>query len=446
MNTSEIRAKARELRAELDSIPKDGTTHAQLTRGEAIVEELRKLERLEQIETECERQRALDAPVRKSFAQSLNYPEEQSEARDTAGGRIGAPVYLRSAEDLRIPRAPHPFGEDAGAFMRALISGRHDPRLMEAELRANTLAPPAAGGFLVPEQTTTGIFGVALETSMLMKAVRTYVLDGVKKLHVPAFQDNDRSGGLLYGGMRLYWQGEASALQEANPKARQVCFEPVGLKGYCTLSNELIAGSNSGLVSEFTRMIGEAAGWAIDNAFISGDGAGKPLGVLDAACPCTIEVAAEGGQTPDTIIYKNLIGMYSRMIPSARNGAAWYITNDAVPQLLQLTIPIGTAGEHIPALRESDGKFTLLGSPVYFSEKMSKLGDRGDILLANWSYYGCAIVGGINVATSEHALFTSDSFAIRATVYLAGGPLLESAITPFKGSLTTSAFVTLAAR
>ena len=70
------------------------------------------------------------------------------EVRDTAGGRIGAPVYLRSAEDLRIPRAPHPFGEDAGAFMRALISGRHDPRLMEAELRANTLAPPAAGGFL----------------------------------------------------------------------------------------------------------------------------------------------------------------------------------------------------------------------------------------------------------------------------------------------------------
>lgn len=445
MNTSEIRAKARELRSELDAIAAEAVlTEDQIKRGEQVSSELRKLEGMEKIAEECEHQRALDLPVRKSVVQSENYPypDTQSEART---GTVGVPVFLRSASDLAIPRVEHPF-KSTGEFIRAITSGRYHPGLLEAAARANTLSPKSQGGYLAPPESTTDIFRVMLETSTIMGKVRTYPADSVRQIHFPAIKDNDRSGGLLFGGMRMYWLGEAAEITEANPKARRVTLEPKGVKGFVSLSNELVHGSNDGLKAEFERMIGEACAWTINNAFLNGDGAGKPIGVLDAACPCTIEVAKETSQAADSIVYPNLVKMYSRMIPAARNNAEWFITNDAVPQLLSLTIPIGTAGDHIPALRESDGKFTLLGRPVNFSEKMAALGDRGDILFADWGYYASVIVGGITVAGSEHAMFQNDCYAIRATAYIDGAPLLESAITPFKGSLSTSAFVTLAAR
>ena len=62
------------------------------------------------------------------------------------------------------------------------------------------------------------------------------------------------------------------------------------------------------------------------------------------------------------------------------------------------------------------------------------------------SYYAVAMLGAITLAQSEHAFFAHDKHAIRATAYIDGQPLVDSAFTPYKGSLSMSPFVALEAR
>jgi hypothetical protein len=47
-----------------------------------------------------------------------------------------------------------------------------------------------------------------------------------------------------------------------------------------------------------------------------------------------------------------------------------------IPQLLTMTITIGTGGAQIPVFREERGKFTLLGKEVLFTEKCPALGAK----------------------------------------------------------------------
>src|SRR3546814_14080894 len=67
----------------------------------------------------------------------------------------------------------------------------------------------------------------------------------------------------------------------------------------------------------------EAISFYEDVDFLTGNGAGAPLGALAAANGARIEVAAEGGQSADTIVWENIIRMYARMLPSSLERAVW---------------------------------------------------------------------------------------------------------------------------
>jgi hypothetical protein len=59
------------------------------------------------------------------------------------------------------------------------------------------------------------------------------------------------------------------------------------------------------------------------------------------------------------------------------------------------------------------------------------------------SCYRVALSQEVRVDRSEHVHWSTDKAAYRAIVRLDGAPLLNSAITPKRGSDTLSAFVTL---
>jgi len=52
--------------------------------------------------------------------------------------------------------------------------------------------------------------------------------------------------------------------------------------------------------------------------------------------------------------------MFSRLAPSCFTNAVWLANPSVIPQLLTMTITIGTGGAQIPVFREESGKFTLL--------------------------------------------------------------------------------------
>jgi HK97 family phage major capsid protein len=181
-----------------------------------------------------------------------------------------------------------------------------------------------------------------------------------------------------------------------------------------------------------------------DKAFLKGTGAGEPLGILNAGC--LISVTPETGQTVDTIVYENLTKMMSRMFAGSFGNSFWLCHQSTIPQLLQLSMSIGTGGDHIPVMTRANGGFEILTRPVIFTEKTEKLGDLGDIMLIDPSQYVVGLRSGMRFDTSIHPGFLTDEIYARLIERHDGEPLWDSALTLEDGSTTVSPFVVLAER
>ena len=182
----------------------------------------------------------------------------------------------------------------------------------------------------------------------------------------------------------------------------------------------------------------------LDDDMFRGLGVAGAYGILNH--PALVTVTKEVGQAADTIVYQNLLKMWVRRW--TRGSYAWFVNQECEPQLDLLYQAVGTAG--IPpnfVTYGPDGVMRIKGAPVVVNEFSSGLGDVGDIVLADWSQYKLASVGGLQTAQSMHLAFLTDQMAYRVTRRVDGLPTWQSALTPYKGtSNTMSPFITLAER
>jgi len=366
------------------------------------------------------------------------------------GGHItggGAPLGRR---ELRPPGSDLSyralFGGGGGAewtdkqtgFYEAVFSGRHHPGLVNATM---TESVPSDGGFLVPTQQAAQIHAVSLENELVLPRCFVQPMTS-NECKIPAMSIGDHSTALM-GGFSASYTDELGTISEANPKTRAMVLNAKKLTCLIRFSNELAA-DIPGSESQITNLCGKGLAWYRDRSFLKGTGAGQPLGILNS--PCLIEVAAEDGQTPDTIVYENLTNMMARMFAGSFNNSVWVCHQTVIPQLLQLSISIGTGGYYLPVMTESNGQFKMLTRPVVFTEKTEPLGSKGDIMLCDFSQYVVGLRQGLRFDTSIHVGFTTDELLARLIERHDGMPLWSEPLTLEDGSTTVSPFVTLAAR
>ena len=188
--------------------------------------------------------------------------------------------------------------------------------------------------------------------------------------------------------------------------------------------------------------------FSTDLAIISGTGAGQPLGILNSGAVVT--VAKESGQRAATIVWENVVKMWSRMIGNSRSNAVWLINQDIESQLYSMSLAIGTAGQPVfmPAGGATGAPYaSLFGRPIIPCEQCSTLGTAGDIILADFANgYILAEKGGISSDVSIHARFIYDESVFRFVYRVDGQPMLAAPITPYSGTATQSHFVILATR
>ena len=79
--------------------------------------------------------------------------------------------------------------------------------------------------------------------------------------------------------------------------------------------------------------VGQKFNSALNTAIVSGDGVGRPMGLLNAACKIT--VAAESGQGAASVVFKNILKMWARLPVGSRMKAVWLCHPDVEQQLLQ---------------------------------------------------------------------------------------------------------------
>ena len=323
-------------------------------------------------------------------------------------------------------------------FFSAVFSGRHHPGLIK---NAMTESVPSSGGFLIPSEQAANIHAVSLENEIVQP--RCYVQPmNSSEIKIPAMVIGSH-GTALFGGFTASYTAEAGTISEADPKARAMLLQAKKLTGLIRFSSELNADTPGGM-GQIEQLCGKGLGWYRDKAFLKGTGAGEPLGILNAGC--TVEVEKETGQAADTIMYENLTKMMSRMFAGSFSNSVWVAHQTAIPQLLTLSLAIGTGGSRIPVMTESDGVFKILTRPVLFTEKTEPLGDKGDIMLADFSQYVVGLRSGMTFDTSIHVHFTTDELLSRIIERHDGQPLWDEALTLEDGSTTVSPFVVLEAR
>jgi HK97 family phage major capsid protein len=302
---------------------------------------------------------------------------------------------------------------------------------------------PPDGGFLIPEVMRSELLRVSLETAIVRPRARTIPMDS---LLVPfPMIDSTSNATNVYGGLTAYWTDEGAALTQSSAKFGRIVLQAKKLTAYSEVPNELFADSLISLEAFINQAFPEALAWFEDVAFFRGNGVGEPQGFFNS--PAIISVAKETGQAAATIVWENLVKMFSRMLPTSIGRAVWIAHIDTFPQLATMALSVGTGGVPVWLTNGADSApMNILGRPVIFTEKASTVGTLGDISFVDFGYY---LIGDRQVMHSEsspHYKFANDQTAIRFIERIDGRPWLQSAITPNQGSNTMSPFVQVATR
>lgn len=347
-----------------------------------------------------------------------------------------------------------------GEFLHLVKRAGRDPRMAgDLERRISAVSGlgtviDSEGGFLIAPQFSTEILRRAYETGTILSRVRKLPPLSSNEYRMPTVNETSRAAGSRYGGVRAYWVEEGGTVTATKPDFGQIVLRPKKLMvlGYVTEEQLEDAPATGSLLEQ---AFAEELAFTVEEAIIRGDGAGKPLGVLNA--PCTVSVSKETNQTASTIWGPNIVKMWARMWARSRRDAVWLINQDVEPQLWSLALEgrYGSASgdaDAVPIYREAgtvmnQGEYaTLLGRPVIPVEYCSTLGTVGDIILADFSQYLVADKGSPKQAMSVHVRFIYEENTYRMSYRCDGQPWWNSALTPAQGSNTISPFVTLATR
>lgn len=323
-------------------------------------------------------------------------------------------------------------------------------RLIE---NAMSSVDPASGGFLIPDEFRATLMQVALERAVVRSRATVIPMTSLRTA-IPVV-DSTSNVSSVYGGVIGYWTEEAAALVQSQPNFGRIALEAKKLTVYTEAPNELRRDSAITLDVLINKMFPEGINWFEDLAFMFGTGTGEPLGIFNPLNSALVTQAAEAGQQGiagggATIVWENIVGMYSRMLPSSLASAVWVVSPAALPQLFTMALSIGTGGQALGPIAGTSGTgsptMSLLGLPIIISEKVGNLGSAGDVNLVDFSQYLIGDRMQMEAEVSTDYKFGNDLVAYRFIERVDGRPWLQSAITPRNGGPTLSAFVQLAAR
>ena len=304
----------------------------------------------------------------------------------------------------------------------------------------STFADPF-GGFLVPSGFTPAPRLLTAEGDVL--AARTTPIPmATPKVSFNARVDKDHSTSVS-GGLRVYRRAEADTVTASRMTFEQVELNAHGLMGLSYVTEELLTDSPVSFAALLAAGFRDEFGAKLMDERINGTGIGEYLGVLNAGC--LVSISKETGQAADTFVYENIIKMRARCW--GYGSAIWLANQDVLPQLMVMSLAIGTGGSIVwqPSARE-DHPDMLLGRPIVFTEFTKTVGDKGDVILGNWGEYLEGTYQPLQSDESIHVRFVNNERTFRLTMRNDGAPWWRSAMTPKNSTATLSPFVVLDAR
>jgi HK97 family phage major capsid protein len=318
-----------------------------------------------------------------------------------------------------------------GEFLYFVRFNPYDPRLQEK--RALNMSVGAEGGFLVPEQFSQELLKITPQEAIFRPRARV-IPAGEPVDSAITFPALDQSGAKgVYSGVTVRWLAEGGVKPATEPKFKEVKLDPKEVAAHIVVTDKLLRNAPAS-EAIITQLLRDAIIASEDHAFLSGDGVGKPAGIIGHASSIEIHRAVA-----NQIAYADIVSIYSRVKFGGR--LVWIASPTLLPQLMNL---VDTNGNLIwqPNAREG-APGTLIGLPCILNERNPVLGSKGDLVLADPSYYMIKDGFGIAISASEHVYFTNNETVIKAFWNVDGQPWLTSPLTLEDGVTTVSPFVVL---
>ena len=251
--------------------------------------------------------------------------------------------------------------------------------------------------------------------------------------------ETSRATGSRWGGIRGYRLAEGDTKTASKPKFRRVNWELKKSVAVVYGTDELLQD-----VAQFNAVVRtgcrEELGFMANDDILNGSGVGGPLGILNSGALVTF-----ARTDANTVQHGDIIKMWQRLHPRNRANAKWYINSEVEPQLDALYFT-GTTSVLSPYVScPPAGVMRIKGKDVVVTEFNAALGTLGDIVLADMSDYLFFEKTDIQEAVSIHVQFLTDETTFRFVYRCDGQTAMASAITPYKGTNTQSAFVALTA-
>lgn len=336
-----------------------------------------------------------------------------------------------------------------GHFLQNVRSFRRGEKFDSQVLNATgmSVSVSADGGFAVEAGIADNLMQLVNTKSKLLPFVSQQPTQADKGgISIPAIAETSRADGSRFGGVEAFWIGEGIEGKYSAPKLRAVDLKLSKLLAFCAATSELMQDA-PGLASWISDLYSSEIAFKVDDAILQADGLGKPIGILNSGA--LIEVPKESGQGADTIVFENLCKMWSRVSVRNLKNLVWIINRECLPELMTMTSPgIAPKPVYLPPEGASAAPYgTIFGRPVLEVESASKLGDAGDITLADMSDYIWTDKNGIQNDVSIHVQFLTDEECYRFRYRANGCPYTKAPVASKSNSnFSTSPYVTLAQR
>lgn len=297
-----------------------------------------------------ERQAALDAELAKPLSEPLT----------------GKPAAARGEE--KPGRASAEYRRSFWNVMRSKMPG------MEV-LNALQVGTDSEGGYLVPDEFERTLVE-ALEEQNIFRSLA----------HVIQTSSGDRKIPVVASKGTASWVDEEGTIPESDDAFSQVSIGAYKLGTMIKVSEELLADSVFDLESYISREFARRIGNKEEEAFFTGDGSGKPLGVLAATGGAQTGVTAASATA---ITADELMDLYYSLRAPYRKASVFLMNDSTVKAVRKLK---DANGQYLwqPSLSAGTPD-TLMGRPVYTSAYMPALaaGAKG-VLFGDLSYYWVA--------------------------------------------------------
>lgn len=336
-----------------------------------------------------------------------------------------------------------------------------------------SLSGGATYGFAVKPEWYGSLFEIPIEAQAFVSGAFMVPVGNALEFKWPAldqYKAPTTAAGVtqsaIYAGFQLFYKGETTQRTYSDGALDMITFKIVDLTGFTTLSRDLIADNYIAMDAMAQRVFARGFQWMEDYMSIQGPGTGKPQGFLNSNALLT-----GGGSSNSTrysatnILYDDLAWMVSRLHSASWGRARWIVNNTTITKLMAIKDGAGTYVYNPNALISQAMQpsiigqssvdmgalvtrpaGTLLGFPLYISEKVPVLGNVGDICLVDPSQYGYAKRQGLEVGLSEHFLFDTDQIAYRFKLRHDAKSLWRAPYQQADGSSTkVSPFLALAA-